>query len=702
MLNLAILWHMHQPYYKDTFDDNGVLQMPWVRLHAIKDYYDMVAILEDYPEIHQTFNVVPSLFEQLEDYANGNVTDSWLELSRKRAEELTEDDKEFILQNFFSANHETMIKPYPRYYGLLTKLGRTAGREITSDVIRRYSRQDFLDLQVWYNLTWFDPIFRDDLKKYFDKSRNFSEEEKNEILDKQIEIIGKIIPKYKEMQEQGIIEISVTPYFHPILPLLCDTNSARVAVPDIALPQHRFQHPEDADHQIQTAVEYYKRILGTEPKGMWPSEGSVSPDIIPLVTKAGIHWLATDEEILRFSLDSWNDDSLFQAYRVSENDSDLNMIFRDHRLSDAIGFIYPGWDAEDASDDFIKNLENISEMLHEIDNDRDWLVAVILDGENCWEYYPNEGKDFLNALYTKLTQSEQIQSVTISEYLDKNPPKGEIKELYSGSWINHNFRVWIGHPEDNRAWDYLWETRKALEKFEAEHQAEEMAENIQKAWKEIYIAEGSDWCWWYGDDRNSNFDLEFDRLFRSHLINVYNLLNLDVPNKLYDPISGAFSEQSDKVRVSTFISPIIDGNESSFFEWRGAAHYEPFKEGSAMQKSSGIIKDFYFGYDEENIYFRLDFSEEIETDLSLKISFVQPEEKDFEFSFSGENEIGEIAVGEDIVEASLAIEEVTPEKDTDLKFLITLNRDGKEVDRYPGRSILTKFLAKEIDSLSWL
>ena len=338
-----------------------------------------------------------------------------------------------------------------------------------------------------------------------------------------LKIINLVLPKHKELQDKGQIEVTTSPFYHPILPLLIDTNIAKIGMPQVTLPRTRFHAPEDAEIQIKNGIELYEKIFNRKPKGMWPSEGSVSSEIVPMFAKNNINWIATDEEILFRTIVDLKEpieEILYKPYRINVNNSKVNVIFRDHKLSDLIGFVYHKMDPEAAADDFIERLCSIKRSLRK--DDEEHLVSIILDGENCWEYYPNDGIDFLNALYTKLSHAEKngYITTTVSDYLEKFPPKDELKGIFPGSWINGNFGIWIGHSEDNTAWDYLNQARIFLES----RSKSAPPEKIQKAWKELYIAEGSDWNWWYGGDHSSMNDAEFDMLFRAHLINIYKLL----------------------------------------------------------------------------------------------------------------------------------------------------------------------------------
>jgi alpha-amylase/alpha-mannosidase (GH57 family) len=466
-LYIAFVWHMHQPYYRNPL--TGETTMPWVRLHAVKDYLDMALMLRDFPGVRQTFNLVPSLLEQIEDLTSpGSVKDIPFQLTLKPAKELTETDKLFILQNFFMANWEMMIKPFPRYYDLLIKRGKHFSREEAAAAVKRFTHQDFTDLQVLFNLAWIDPLFRekdDDLKALSKKGQYYTDDDKKLVLDKHLEIMKAIIPTYKKLQEEGVIEVSVSPYFHPILPLLCDTDIAKISYPEIRLPKTTFRHPEDAKRQVGSAVKFYEKKFGRPPRGMWPSEGSVSEQAVNLIKEAGLNWAASDEEILFRSLQKpKTPDALYKPYLMETQYGDLSMVFRDRSLSDAIGFVYQSWPPENAAADFIGRLHSIKDKLPRSTR-APYLVTVILDGENAWEFYPNDGRDFLNCLYKRIQDDPKLKIVTVSEYLEQFPPQSKLDRIYPGSWISGNFNIWIGHEEKNKAWEYLSETRDILKDF---------------------------------------------------------------------------------------------------------------------------------------------------------------------------------------------------------------------------------------------
>jgi alpha-amylase/alpha-mannosidase (GH57 family) len=516
MLYLAFIWHMHQPYYKDI--ETGELLLPWVRLHGIKDYLDMVQILSDYPKIKQVFNFVPSLVDQIQDYAVNNVSDRFLRLSYKKAEELSGEEQDFLLQNFFMADMERIIALHPRYYELFLKKNQK----------QKFSIQDFRDLQLWFNLAWFDPSFRNNIPQLRDlnfKGRFFNEEDKAVVLKIQFDILRQIIPAYQQFIKSGQIEVTTTPYYHPILPLLYDTKIAKETIYKMTLPAKRFVFPQDAKWQVEAAVSHSRDNFGIAPEGMWPAEEAVSEHIVPLIINSGIKWIVCDEAILFKSLRKKKRDPelLYQPFCLKREEGTLNVVFRDRNLSDLIGFVYHRWQAEAAVDNLMGHLLNIAKLFR----DRDCLVTIAMDGENAWEYYPKDGAEFLGLLYQRISEADWVRTETIKGYLATHQPTENIKRLAAGSWIYGDFNKWIGNPAKNRAWDYLTEAREALEKkFASLDQATQ-----EKAMRQVYIAEGSDWFWWYGEDPG-----QFDVLFRKHLANLYRIIGENPPAYLAHPI----------------------------------------------------------------------------------------------------------------------------------------------------------------------
>jgi alpha-amylase/alpha-mannosidase (GH57 family) len=706
-VHLAFLWHQHQPVYKNPA--NGVYELPWVRLHATKDYYDTAAILDEFPKIKSNFNLVPSLLIQLEEYAQRKASDYFLDLTLKKAENLTEDEKVFLLKNFFMANWETMVCPQPRYLQLLDKRGRQVNPQELKRIQAYFNPQDFRDLQMWFNLAWMDPYWREKdtlVKSLFTKGKNFSEEDIRALVDKQLEICGLVCAKYKALQESGQIEISTTPFYHPILPLLCDTNNALGSSPHMPLPAKRFAHREDAKYQVEKASEYYNDTFGHKPAGMWPAEGSVSEDVIPIFAQAGVKWIASDEGILfrtnPLLLSSRR--NLYKPYKLEILGSSINMIFRDHALSDSIGFVYSKWNAKDAVNDFMRKVHSIRDMS---DDGQQCIISVILDGENCWEYYPNDGWDFLRLLYKTISEDPTVETVTINNYLENNPPVDTLRTIWPGSWINSNYEVWIGHPEDNLAWSYLAEARDFLMEYTIKHPEKQDSNALKSAWQSVYIAEGSDWNWWYGEDHASDNDEIFDFLFRQYVISVYTLVGEKAPNHLYKAIKG-MAVKPQNIEPIDFITPKIDGKVSSYFEWQAAGFYST-SGGGAMHQVETVLKSFHYGFDINNLYFRLDLNiplnEQSINDLSFNVVFLQPQGIEASLSIDSatkkscfclkntlqvSEEMLDTAAIYNIIELAVPINRLKLENNQNtIEFIITILNKGHEIERWPYRSTIT-------------
>ncbi len=600
--------------------------MPWVRMHGIKDYWDMVRMLDDYPEIKQTFNFAPSLLVQIEDYLNGSTTDRAYLLSAKDPEMFSEAEKIEALKTLFLANSERMVKRYPRYAELLARRGVIRSDRDLYAVRIKFSTQDFRDLQVWWNLAWvgeysrFDPPF----KHYIDKQRDFSEKDKQAVLSAQMGIIARIIPHHVEAMNRKQIEIAVSPFYHPILPLLCDSNVASIADPKAVLPNSRFKYPKDADFQIKAALDYAKKIFGIKPVGMWPSEGSVSDAALNLIAKNGIAWAATDETVLHktFAKSGRTHSSEFLEkyfpYSFAGAGNPVMLFFRDHDLSDRIGFVYSHWGPDGAAHDFITRLLGIRESIVERygENGLDYaVVPIILDGENAWEFYQSDGKDFLRTLYYLLSKETKLKTVLPSEV---KPKRGNvIQHLEPGSWINGNFDIWIGHDEDNKAWDLLHEARRKFEKTSGRLSPKKRAD----AFREILISEGSDWCWWYGDEHKSVLAAEFDELFRYHLRQVYVIMGITPPSQLEVPIKRRIEHLSYRQPLR-MISPSFT-NVGIAQEWEKAGFVEQEQPSGAMQKTGLQIKRVRFGNDKKNIYLMIETTQRF-TPGKLLVQFFTP------------------------------------------------------------------------------
>ncbi|MCX5715547.1 MAG: glycoside hydrolase family 57 protein [Candidatus Omnitrophica bacterium] len=411
-------------------------------------------------------------------------------------------------------------------------------------------------------------------------------------------------------------------------------------MPDCPMPQKRFSQPQDAKWHIEAAVKRYTGLFGKKPNGMWPSEGSVGEDILPLLTECGIRWIATDEGILLKSINRPRTaETLYKPYLLKRGKSDLNIIFRDHNLSDAVGFLYQSVPAPRAVNDFISHLHRIREALKT--KEGNFLVSIILDGENAWEYYPDNGRDFLSLLYLRLSEeSELLKTTTVSDFLSQNPPQEEIKSLFPGSWINSDFSTWIGCEEKNSSWDYLSTVRNDLACFQKKHTDPGLDKKINDAWRQIHIAEGSDWNWWYGPQNSSSCDEEFDRLYRKHLSNIYELIGQPPPDILKVPISTRTLKPVR--RGAGFIKPVIDGLETTYYEWLESACFDVGTTGGTMHRAESLIQKICCGFDLKNIYIKvnLKFSDIINQNketVKLVISKLPPNESRIEIPiFAGD------------------------------------------------------------------
>jgi alpha-amylase/alpha-mannosidase (GH57 family) len=604
----------------------------------------MAYLLEQFPAVHSTFNFTPSLLLQLQEIGAGTVRDLFLEHAQRPAADLTGEEQAFLIRHFFSANWATMVRPYPRYHELLVKRGLDVQGQNLIRLAGRFSTQDFLDLQVWHNLAWFGygAVHRHPrLGVLRNKNRGFTEEEKQEVVALQLAALREIVPLYRTLLDRGQIELTTTPFFHPILPLVIDTDIARRARPDLPLPA-RFRAPEDAEAQLRQAVDFHSRTFGRTPTGLWPSEGSVCPELLPLVHGAGLRWLATDEGILARSLEMagrpWNrQTSLYRFYRVGSDGRDLTMLFRDREISDAFGFVYHKTTPESAAEDVLRRLRSIIRDTAQ----EEIVINVILDGENPWEHYHDGGERFLSLLYSAFSRhdldqdgSATVHASTISEAMAAVPPSQHLSHVHSGSWINTDYKIWIGHEEDNRGWDSLGHTRARLTALTPTLPPD----RARAAWNELYAAEGSDWFWWYGDDFETDFKSEFDRLFRTHLRNVWTHMGLSPPDHLSRPICAAtFAAETDLItQPSSLLSPTIDGMATDFFEWRGAGTIETRPPLGAMWKPDGLFSAIRFCWSHEWLSLRFDFDEAAQArhrDMRVEIMLQGPRNT-FQLSFS--------------------------------------------------------------------
>lgn len=674
-LRLCFLWHMHQPYYKDDMD--GLYHMPWVYLHALKDYFELPYYHEKFPGIKGTYNLVPSLLTQLKDYEWTDVPDVFLRLLRKEVRNLTEEEKNILIPQLFMANYKNQAKPLKRYRQLYDRKGdmplfQTAGIKFSDD--------DILDLEVLYLLSWCGVFTFDQVPvaaELRDRGFGFTEQDKKNLVDELAKFVGRIVPLYKSLQEQGAIEVSATPFYHPILPVLIDPRCAKEAMPDVSMPSIGTDFRDHAEKHVSSAVDYYKDIFGHAPAGMWPAEGSISDEAAAMFRRAGLRWIAGDEDVLAASIDTDlhdedNRDLIYKKHVFNTDDGPINIFFRDKELSDLFGFTYSGWDAAKAVDDFMERLAVIYDKCSFAP-----IVSVILDGENAWEYYPKNANLFFERLYARLSACNWVETMTMSEAAASDTPEHTVEKIRAGSWIYANFSTWLGHPEKNEAWRILSDAHARYMKNGVS------SENSKEIEKELMTAEGSDWFWWYGDDHFSLQSDVFDKLFRRHITNIYQLMGEKPPAEVSRPIKKSHKTGLLKSPAG-YISPTIDGVVTSFFEWLGAGRFDLKFDAGAMTASSNVLNTLHFGYDEKNIYLRIDGDLRsligggytIETEITAESAVVL--EFPVAATFSGAD--GSVAACKTVFEAAIPRKSIASDK---IYLTFRLKKAGKTIETAP-------------------
>jgi alpha-amylase/alpha-mannosidase (GH57 family) len=605
MVKLALLWHMHQPYYEDLATGEHIL--PWVRLHATKDYWGMVAMLSEFPRIHATVNLVPSLLVQIEAFAADRAQDRHLLIGLKPADLLDAAERRFLVANGFHAPVDRAIRPQPRYGELYAKRQRPDA----------FSADDLRDLQVWHKLVWMDPdrLSADPrLKALVAKGRSYTESDKQQLRAVELELLQAVIPAYRAAAATGRIELTTSPFYHPILPLLCDTDAHLRAHPHSALPGNLFAYPEDAREQLARAFDYHRRVFGSQPRGIWPSEGSVSDEVIELLAEAGVEWAATDEKILARSLDrTLTAPDLYRPYIVGRGARTVRVLFRDHQLSDLIGFTYQSWDAEAAAMDFVTRVRDVGRRFKDASGGEDAIVTVILDGENAWEHYAGGGRPFLRRLYQRLQEATDIQTVTMS--VAAAGVARPLPSIFPGSWIDGDFYIWAGHRDDHRAWGQLAAARRVFE----QDRERVTPEARDRAREELLIAEGSDWFWWYGDDHSSDHDREFDELFRRHVRNAYRALGRPAPDDLH--VSNITTLVSGgPLAIGVLTTPAIDGRSVDFTQWASAVEVPLGGGGGTMHRVAGqLVRALRVTADRQALYLRIDGGEFLRRVLAREV-----------------------------------------------------------------------------------
>ncbi len=596
-LSVAFYWHMHQPVY----ELDGVFLMPWARLHAVKDYLDMVNILEKFPKLKLNINIVPALLDELIQYTENGFNDIHSSLTVSNIEEIERSEKEYILNNFFNSKYETMVYNYPTYRKLFKK--RFSSNIVNVD---DYSDQEFSDLMALFNLSWIDPTHYErypEVKKLVKKGHNYTQKDRIKIIEIHKSIIKEIIPTYKKYIEQGRIELTTSPYYHPIMPILCDYETSTKNLPNKDNLPVNFDLEEDAHYHVKSALDRIEEVFGIRPKGIWASEYCLTDKVLELFSQEGLKWTVSDESILSKSINfefvrdfKGNIEDpyyLLKTYNYNKNNNNLDIIFRDSLIPNLINFEYCNVEPNISASDLYNKIKSIQNKLV-VSPDENHLLTIALDGENCWESYKNDGYDFLYSIYSKIENDDSIKTVLLSEYIDRDKNKKTLNKIYPGSWINKNFNFWLGDPVKNLAWQYLNNVRNDLYKI---IEIKKDDKNITKSKRELYIAEGSDWFWWYGEPNNSGQDNVFDFLFREHLKNVYKYLGENYPEYLdYSIIDTVYENNGiSNVNLPQYNSDWLYSDSIDLID------------GPVFQESK-IFNNISYGFDNDNIYFKLELN----------------------------------------------------------------------------------------------
>ncbi|TME88749.1 MAG: glycoside hydrolase [Chloroflexi bacterium] len=622
-LHVAFVWHMHQPYYKDDLSNSFLL--PWVRLRAAKDYYKMPALLDGYPDVKLTFNLVPALVEQIQDYVDGGVQDVYMELARRPVSGLSADERGFVARWMTESGQIRRVRQYPRYLELVRKREQ-AGPPTAGGLATLFSDAELRDLLVWFNLSWIGPEAMEDnpeIAELVRKGRFFSDADVEPVLRVQFELLRKVLPKYRELQERGQAELITSPYYHPR--------------PDLKMPRAMFKHADDAAEQLRLGIEAHRRHFGRRPRGVWPPEAAVSEDVVRLAADHRLEWMLSDEGVLSRSLASpiirdaqgqvAQPEQLYTPYRVQGNDPPIHLVFRDAPLSNAIGFEYQNSPADEAAADLVRRLRAIQER----QQDRPLLAVIALDGENCWDSYEANGNPFLHSLYSRLSREPDLKTVTVSEFIAEFPAEHALSRIHPGSWINANFDTWVGDAEHNVAWDLLAQARDFLSERE---RAADDHEQLASARREALIAQGSDWFWWFGRSHDSGMDQIWDSLFRLHLRNIYMSLKRTPPAELYRPIANDTGGSASK-RPHRKITPKLNGVVDQE-EWEAGGYVDVSALFGAMHPPTGAVRRIWFGHDDRNLYLRFDLlptgrPRPVELEIFFSGSPKQPSNANFGF-----------------------------------------------------------------------
>jgi len=606
-LSIAFIWHMHQPVYQTQPD--GIRLMPWARLHAVKDYQNMVQILEKHPKIKLNFNISPTLIDTLEEYSRKDCYDLYSKLAVTPVKDLTDNDKLFILNTFFDVNYSRMISKYKEYADLYNK--KYSKPEID---INDFSDKEYGDILFWFNFVWFDEHWKTefpDLRKLEKKGKNFSLKDRCLIIEVQRQIISKVLPTWKKYLKEKRIGISVSPYYHPILPILINANDIKSTSSKYSMPDCKINMADDAKVQLERAIKRFEEIFDEKPSGCWPSELCISKRTVEMLADTGFKWTISEDSTLSDSLrkefvrdykgglEEPYDLASVYSY-TTKNKNEIKLLFRDSILANLISFEYPQHDSINSANDLFERIKITQDKLRN-SPDKTHLLTIAMDGENSWENYEENGSIFLNHLYKLIEDDNSLETVIVGDYIENSNLISKCLDKISvGSSTNNNFQFWIAEPTKNLAWTYIQKAKDLI----SEHLKDKDEDIIRFAQKEIYVVQGSDWFWWLGEPNNSGQDHVFDFMFREHLKNIYLALGEEIPDYLQMPLIAVVGKPS-RVPKRT-ITPCVNGIDMFNDEWQYAGCID-IPAGPVLQEYK-LFNRICFGCDTDNLYLRFDIN----------------------------------------------------------------------------------------------
>ncbi len=660
MMYLSILWHMHQPYYVNL--NTGHISTPTLIFRILFNYYPMLVLVENNPGVKVNFNLTPVLLKQIQGISSGKFTDRFLQLLEGKDNISAEE-----IMQFTDELPSQILRKNKLINFLKEKVEKNS-----------HTAQDLFDLKIHLHLICFHPLLADEeIERMIKKGRHFDESDREILYRKEKKVLADIINAYKNLQDKGQIEISTSPMMHPIMPLLYATDIARKTKTSLSIPEGIFSYPEDAKEQLTAGMQLYEDLFGKRPAGIWPPEGSLSNEILELLAEQGILWTATDEYLLTETLSRTLSSN--QRYSIWDFRDRISIFFRDHLISDLIGFGYQQMEETNAAMKLVNHLHNISTQ------NKDCLVTIILDGENPWDFYPEHGKTFLSTLYKTLSESSEVKTITVTESLNANIRREKLDNISPGTWMGANFDNWIGKDPANKAWGILSRARKKVAE-----KITRIKENQQKDLMEtIMIAESSDWFWWYSLSAERKIKARFDAYFRNSIRKIYELLEEEIPEFLNLPVEEYLYEE-----VFPYIKPCIDGKITHFYEWHDAVKIEPSNMWLTFKPVDITVKRIFYGYDEDNLFFRIDFKDK--PDFTISLSFHNSIKKTFTI-ISDKQENGPLTVVTyDIMEIKVPRREILREGEKTISFSIKImGKNGQEIVLPACESFKIHFAGKE-------